>query len=607
MTTQTTKLSGNPGATNSNRRYLRTKNTDFYNADLVFEVTAKIPISNNASGTPFVGLGPGDASASNYHGEPNFPLIGMNIRVDQNGNQGRLYFFDKKPGDDKTTSKEDDFPLDVSGKIVRFRITWNASQKLALCEADYEYNGQFVADYQRTFDGSDNTFDATNMAVYFGGGKGIIFEDFILREDCNPDGDDINNTADLDSDNDGILDTVEGCLPVEQTISAGDVITPVVIDRDLTSFELEKIQSQDGTSSFFNAKQSFSPTPCATRGDVTSTTQDEMIVRAYELDVPICVQSMRVDVVWTIEKKSGQDASGVDAGIMVIDAESGEILKPLYNNNDVIRDTPKNISETNTYTLNLNTSGDLARILIIPMFQSQDGGGIYNWLSDITFTTTATSVSNEACYVYTCNPDHDNDGVPNRLDLDSDNDGIPDNIEAQTTLSYTAPSSDNNNNGLADNYESGAALGLTPVDTDGDGLPDYLDLDSDNDNILDHREVGNGFGLKVGINGLAPEREANDDYTDVNGTYSDFPVNDFTDEDQDTNQGGDVDFRDPFSDTDRDDKSNTVDLDNDNDGILDNLECTGSQAELSFTVNDIKNNDQSSTTAEWWRIVGRYH
>ena len=140
---------------------------------------------------------------------------------------------------------------------------------------------------------------------------------------------------------------------------------------------------------------------------------------------------------------------------MVIDAESGEILKPLYNNNDVIRDTPKNIPETNTYTLNLNTSGDLARILIIPMFQSQDGGGIYNWLSDITFTTTATSVSNEACYVYTCNPDHDNDGVPNRLDLDSDNDGIPDNIEAQTTLSYTAPSSDNNNNGLADNYESG--------------------------------------------------------------------------------------------------------------------------------------------------------
>ena len=578
---------------NDRRKYIRTKDASLFDNNLVFEVTAKTPnaTSHEASSSPFVGLGP--ANPADF-GEPEYPKLEVSFRLDSH--LKNIYFNDKKPGDNYGTSEAYKVPESL-GKTIRFRVTWNASTKQALLEADYEYSGVFVADAHRVFDGSDNNFTNSNMTAYFGGGKGIVFEDFILREDCNPDGDATNNTADLDSDNDGILDTVEGCIPVEQTINAGDVITSKLIDRNLTDFELANIQSQDGVSSFFNAQQSFSPTPCATRGDVSNATQDEMIVRAYELDVPTCVQSVKVDVVWTIEKKSGRDASGIDAGIMVIDAESGEILKPLYNNNDVIRDTPKNIPETNTYTLNLNTSGDLARILIIPMFQSQDGGGIYNWLSDITFTTTATSVSNEACYVYSCNPDYDSDGVPNRLDLDSDNDGIPDNIEAQTTLGYTAPSSDNNNNGLADNYESGAALGLTPVDTDSDGLPDYLDLDSDNDDILDHREVGNGFGLKVGINGLAPEREANDDYTDVNGTYSDFPVNDFTDEDQDTNQGGDVDFRDPFSDTDRDDKSNTVDLDNDNDGILDNLECTGSQAELSFTVNDIKNNDQSSTTA----------
>ena len=585
------KAQWSTSATNDNRRYIRTTNASFFNTDLVFEVTATIPSSGGhaPSKTPFVGLGPG--SPSGYSNEPVHPKLGMNIRPDQN----KLYFHDKVPGDDYPTGNEETLS-GAFGKTVRFRITWNASLKLALLEADIDYNGVFVADYYRTFDGSDN-FDNTNMAVYFGGGRGVVFENFVLREDCNPDGDDTNNTADLDSDNDGILDTEEGCIPVEQTINAGDVITSKLIDRNLTDFELAKIQSQDGVSSFFNAQQSFSPTPCATRGDVTNSTQDEMIVRAYELDVPTCVQSVKVDVVWTIEKKSGRDASRIDAGIMVIDAESGEILKPLYNNNDVIRDTPKNIPETNTYTLNLNTSGDLARILIIPMFQSQDGGGIYNWLSDITFTTTATSVSNEACYVYSCNPDYDSDGVPNRLDLDSDNDGIPDNIEAQTTLGYTAPSSDNNNNGLADNYESGAALGLIPVDTDSDGIPDYLDADSDNDDILDHREVGNGFGLKVGVNGLAPERETADDYTDVSGTYGDSPVNDFTDEDNDVNTGGDVDFRDEFSDTDRDAKSNTVDLDNDNDGIPDADECAGSQAELSFTVNDIKNNDQSSTTA----------
>ncbi len=36
--------------------------------------------------------------------------------------------------------------------------------------------------------------------------------------------------------------------------------------------------------------------------------------------------------------------------------------------------------------------------------------------------------------------DTDGDGLLNQMDLDSDNDGIPDNVEAQTTTGYIAPS-----------------------------------------------------------------------------------------------------------------------------------------------------------------------
>lgn len=36
--------------------------------------------------------------------------------------------------------------------------------------------------------------------------------------------------------------------------------------------------------------------------------------------------------------------------------------------------------------------------------------------------------------------DTDGDGLINCFDLDSDNDGIPDNVEAQTTTGYIAPS-----------------------------------------------------------------------------------------------------------------------------------------------------------------------
>ncbi len=36
--------------------------------------------------------------------------------------------------------------------------------------------------------------------------------------------------------------------------------------------------------------------------------------------------------------------------------------------------------------------------------------------------------------------DSDGDGRPDHLDIDKDNDGITDNVEAQTTAGYIAPS-----------------------------------------------------------------------------------------------------------------------------------------------------------------------
>ncbi|MDC3319935.1 hypothetical protein OAV61_09255, partial [Flavobacteriaceae bacterium] len=82
--------------------------------------------------------------------------------------------------------------------------------------------------------------------------------------------------------------------------------------------------------------------------------------------------------------------------------------------------------------------------------------------------------------------DVDGDGLPNSRDLDSDGDGIPDNIEAQTTAGYTVPGNTIDNiTGINTTYGSG----LTPIDTDADGTPDYLDIDSDNDQTNDNTEA----------------------------------------------------------------------------------------------------------------------
>lgn len=89
--------------------------------------------------------------------------------------------------------------------------------------------------------------------------------------------------------------------------------------------------------------------------------------------------------------------------------------------------------------------------------------------------------------------DMDGDGVADVFDLDSDNDGIPDVVEAglgnysegKATLTGVSSWVDANGNGMLDSFESHVA-----VDSDSDGIPDYLDLDSDNDGLFDVDEYG---------------------------------------------------------------------------------------------------------------------
>lgn len=147
--------------------------------------------------------------------------------------------------------------------------------------------------------------------------------------------------------------------------------------------------------------------------------------------------------------------------------------------------------------------------------------------------------------------DTDNDGIINRLDLDSDNDGIPDNVEAQITANYIAPGTftDANTDGVNDLY----AGGLTPVNTDGDGLLDYLDTDSDNDGIADVIESQPTTGY-VAPSGADADGDGIDNAFDV-----DFNVaNSLTT---------------TLEDTDGDLIPDMFDLDSDGDGLTDEVEA----------------------------------
>lgn len=189
-------------------------------------------------------------------------------------------------------------------------------------------------------------------------------------------------------------------------------------------------------------------------------------------------------------------------------------------------------------------------------------------VSDFTFRTGILARSNInnivryfslqfQCVTNFTNPvvtytDADGDGIANYLDLDSDNDGIPDNVEAQSTLGYIQPSGTVNSDGIYDNYPAG---GFNALDTDADGKLDYLDEDSDNDGTPDIQENG----MANAISGIDTDADGLDDIFETNGV-NDVSIDVNEDIDNPSNlailpdtdsdlalPGGDLDYRDLFN------------------------------------------------------------
>ena len=179
--------------------------------------------------------------------------------------------------------------------------------------------------------------------------------------------------------------------------------------------------------------------------------------------------------------------------------------------------------------------------------------------------------------------DSDLDRIPDFLDLDDDNDGIPDfseycNPEGDFVClpGGVDPTADNDNdnipnyldssdplvdNNCVDANEDGICDVLSAIyDTDGDGVPDHLDLDSDNDGITDLVEAGH-LQNDLDGNGI------------IDGDNSFFGGNGFFNalaSDPDAFTAFETYNR---SDADRDGVPDSDDLDSDNDGINDVIEA----------------------------------
>ncbi|MEO0059813.1 MAG: hypothetical protein RLZZ312_1460 [Bacteroidota bacterium] len=122
------------------------------------------------------------------------------------------------------------------------------------------------------------------------------------------------------------------------------------------------------------------------------------------------------------------------------------------------------------------------------------GTGTFKFFSNLIKSVEFThknlddNANNKATFkiTATCLPkDSDGDGVADQNDCDSENDGIPDIIENLGASYAIIAFIDANKNGINDSYEN-----LVGLDSDSDGFLNYLDLDSDNDGIYDLIESG---------------------------------------------------------------------------------------------------------------------
>ncbi|MBK8163069.1 MAG: OmpA family protein [Gammaproteobacteria bacterium] len=182
-------------------------------------------------------------------------------------------------------------------------------------------------------------------------------------------------------------------------------------------------------------------------------------------------------------------------------------------------------------------------------------------------------------------PDTDGDGVPDFRDLDTDNDGIPDVNEAGLP--------DADLDGLMD---AGGTRTGAPRDTDSDNTEDYRDLDADNDAAFDIAGTDNA-AADANNDGRVDAATDTDgdgiaDVVDAApalfGTHLDSDGDGIPDvADLDADNDGIPNDQDGTDDVDGDGLPNYLDRDSDNDGLTDTIEAGGVDADRDGVIDDI--------------------
>ncbi len=173
--------------------------------------------------------------------------------------------------------------------------------------------------------------------------------------------------------------------------------------------------------------------------------------------------------------------------------------------------------------------------------------------------------------------DKDQDGILDSMDADCDGDGILNSVECGGIDPYGDDDGDDLYNYLDTDFSgNGDNVVQDAFDKDGDGIPDFMDIDSDNDGIYDIVEAGQG-AIDTNQDGIFSAADSN--------TYQDNDMDGIADT-FDTDQSGTQLI--PI-DTDGDQIYDCYDIDSDNDGIVDIIE-----SQSAATYNSLSHTDENT-------------
>ncbi|MFK7861089.1 MAG: GEVED domain-containing protein [Granulosicoccus sp.] len=173
--------------------------------------------------------------------------------------------------------------------------------------------------------------------------------------------------------------------------------------------------------------------------------------------------------------------------------------------------------------------------------------------------------------------DSDGDDIPDAMDLDNDNDGIRDaqegtDVDTDGDGTVNSLDLDSDADSIPDYIEAGENP-LEPIDTDLDGVPDYLDVDSNDDGILDINDQLDD----VDGDGLPDVIDGTVD-SDGDGIVNLLDLDSDNDTIPDAIERG---TQNTPADSDQDGIADYLDLDSDNDGIIDIREANGGELDIN--------------------------